>query len=224
MYAAYDRLLRRLSPGWSRSALILLVNWTHQGFLSLGRTDRVGKILIEGLLATTGLLLLTAAAGLSLLPAIPLGLVIAHTGNWILNTNVHATRRAGGRFRTSEARLREALASLEGRLRRARIAGAILGGSGLRGGWGPTSDLDVHVVRRPGVRGGLGGLWAVLKERSRAFFTRIPLDIYLEEPAGARLATVASGSGIIVGEHTFHRTLADAQINTGDRHAEEASR
>lgn len=224
MYAAYDRLLGRLSPGWSRSALVLLVNWVHQGFLSLGRTDRFGKILIEGLLATTALLLLTSGAGLALLPAISLSLVIAHTGNWILNTNVHATRRAGGRFRTSEGRLKKALVLLEHRLRRARIAGAVLGGSGLRGGWGPTSDLDVHVVRRPGVLGGLGGLWAVLKERTRAFFTRIPLDIYLEDPAGGRLAAVATASGIIVGDQTFQRTLIDAEINSGKPHAEEPSR
>ncbi len=223
MYAAYDRFLRRLAPGWRRSALVLLVNWTHQGFFSLGRTDRLGKMLIEGLLASICFLLLTSGAGLALPPAIPLSLVIAHTGNWILNTNVHATRRAGGRFRTSEALLRKALGSLERRLRRARIAGAILGGSGLWGGWGPTSDLDVHVVRRPGVRGGLGGVWAVLKERSRAFFTRIPLDIYLEDPAGARLTAVASASGIIVGDHTFHRTLVEAQIDTGDWPAEEGT-
>ena len=223
MYPAYDRLLKRLSPGWGRSTLVLLVNWIHQGFLSLGRTDKIGKIIVEGGLVATAFLLLTSGTALALIPSVALSLVIAHTGNWILNTNVHATRRAGGRFHTSEARLRKALGSLEHRLRRARIAGALLGGSALWGGWGPTSDLDVHVVRRPGVRGVLGGLWAVLKERSRAFFTRIPLDIYLEDPAGARLTAVATASGIIVGDHTFHRALVDAQISTRDRH-EEAGR
>jgi hypothetical protein len=72
--------------------------------------------------------------------------------------------------------------------------------------------------------GGLGGLWAVLKERTRAFFTRIPLDIYLEDPAGGRLAAVATASGIIVGDQTFQRTLIDAEINSGKPHAEEPSR
>ncbi len=212
MYAAYDRLLRGLSPGGARSALILLVNWAHQGFFSLGKTDRAGKILLEGLLTTAFFLGITAGTTLALLPAALVSLALGHTGNWILNTNVHATRRAGGRFLTQTERLRTALRSLEHRLKRARIAGALLGGSGLREEWGSASDLDVHVVRRPGVGGALGGVLAVVKERSRAFFTRIPLDIYLEDPGSGRLTRAAEAAQILVGDRAFLRILREAGI------------
>lgn len=219
MYAAYDRLLRKLSPGWARSALILFVSWVHQGFLSLGRTDRIGKVLTEGLLAAPIFLLLTFAASIPLLLASLLSLSFAHMGNWVLNTNVHAARRAGGRFRTQGERLQTALEDVAHRLRRAEVAGVLLGGSGIEGRWGPTSDLDVHVVRRPGLWGSLRGFWAVLKERARAFFTVLPLDIYLEDPAGARWERVASGSKIIVGDRGFLRSLLVADAEAPDSQA-----
>lgn len=219
MYAGYDRLLRRLSPGLARSSLVLLVNWVHQGFLSLGKTDRIGKILIEGLLAAAAFLVLAAATTLPLISTTLLSLGIAHTGNWILNSNVHAARRAGGRFRTSKDRLTTELERLVGRLMHARVAGALLGGSGLQGGWDSTSDLDVHVVRRLGPWGALAGVWAVLKERSRAFFARFPLDIYLEDPVGGRWTSVATSTKVIAGDRTFLRSLAHTARNSSESSA-----
>ena len=49
----------------------------------------------------------------------------------------------------------------------------------VRGEWKETSDLDMRLVRRPGVRNGLRACWFVMKERTRANMRRFPLDVFL---------------------------------------------
>jgi len=54
-------------------------------------------------------------------------------------------------------------------------------GSYVRGEWKPSSDLDVRLVRRAGFVSGLRACWFLLRERTRAFWMRFPLDIYVAD-------------------------------------------
>lgn len=181
-FETYDRFLRRLPPGLWRSGIVLMVNWTHQGFFSLSKTDRAAKIVLEVAFGIPLLLALSVAADVPLLAAFALSFFVAHTLNWILDTNVHAARRTSGRFRVQPGRLDRALDRLRIQLGKEDILGAYLSGSMARGAPSGTSDIDIHVVRKAGLRGALRGVEIVVRERTVAFLKGIPLDIYLEEP------------------------------------------
>jgi predicted nucleotidyltransferase len=56
-------------------------------------------------------------------------------------------------------------------------------GSLTRGELRPTSDLDVRLIRRPGLVNGLRACWFVLRERTRAHLTGFPIDfLVLDSP------------------------------------------
>ena len=52
-------------------------------------------------------------------------------------------------------------------------------GSVVREEWDPLSDLDIRLVRSPGVKNFLRACSFVCKERARAFINVFPLDIYV---------------------------------------------
>ena len=59
------------------------------------------------------------------------------------------------------------------------IKSAATYGSCSRSEWKSSSDLDIRLIRQPGL---VNGVWAcifVLTERTRALFNKYPLDIYV---------------------------------------------
>jgi predicted nucleotidyltransferase len=54
-------------------------------------------------------------------------------------------------------------------------------GSICRGKLKSSSDLDVSIVKKPGLINGLKGLWFILKEKKIADFYKIPLELYLND-------------------------------------------
>jgi hypothetical protein len=61
------------------------------------------------------------------------------------------------------------------------LFGGMIFGSIARGQWHERSDLDVRLLRRPGVWNGVTGVLIVLRERWIALWSRQPLDIYLAD-------------------------------------------
>lgn len=160
--------------------------WAHQGFFYLDRTQRIGRVVLE--IVPTALVagLIGGIAGISLsrvwLWCVSLFLV--HTLNWVLNGNWWA----GMLFALPHLRNRGERATcaylngMADRLRRDRaISGAMIFGSAARGQWHERSDLDVRLLRRPGVWNGVTGVLVLLRERGLALWSRQPLDIYLAD-------------------------------------------
>ncbi len=158
--------------------------WAHQGFFYLDRTQRIGRVVLE--IVPTAILagLIGAVAGISLshIWLWCASLFLAHTLNWILNGNWWAgmlfafphLRNRGDRATCAY------LNGMADRLRRDRaISGAMVFGSVARGKWHERSDVDVRLLRRPGVWNGVTGVLVLLRERWIALWSRQPLDIYL---------------------------------------------
>jgi hypothetical protein len=107
-------------------------------------------------------------------------LLAAHTLNFVLNgqiwvvlkdfDEVHHTWLA---FDLEVKRLRLRIAQ------EPSIVYAAAYGSLARNEWSPTSDLDVRLVRAPGLLSAWRVCWFVARERSRAFYQRFPLDIFV---------------------------------------------
>jgi predicted nucleotidyltransferase len=158
--------------------------WAHQGFFYLDRTQRIGRVVFE--IVPTAILagLIGASAGIppSHVWLWCISLFLAHTLNWVLNGNWWAgmlfafpsLRNRGDRATCAY------LNQMAHRLRRDRsISGAMIFGSIARGQWHERSDLDVRLLRRPGVWNGTMGVLILLRERWIALWSRQPLDIYL---------------------------------------------
>jgi predicted nucleotidyltransferase len=112
------------------------------------------------------------------------GLFLAHTLNWVFNGNWWA----GMLFAFPSLRNRGERATcaylndMADRLKRDRsISGAMIFGSVARGQWHERSDLDVRLLRRPGVSNAMAGVLVLLRERWIALWSRQPLDVYLAD-------------------------------------------
>ncbi len=158
--------------------------WAHQGFFYLDRTQRIGRVVFEIIptVLLAGLIGGVARIPLSRVWLWCVSLFLAHTLNWVLNGNWWAgmlfafpsLRNRGNRATCAY------LNQMAHRLRRDRsISGAMIFGSIARGQWHERSDLDVRLLRRPGLWNGATGVLILLRERWIALWSRQPLDIYL---------------------------------------------
>jgi predicted nucleotidyltransferase len=158
--------------------------WAHQGFFYLDHTQRVGRVVFE---IVPTVFLAWLIAGIGGIPRSPLwlwcaSLLITHTLNWVFNGNWWAgmlfafphLRNPGDRASCIY------LNRMADRLRNdPAISGVLIFGSVARGQWHERSDLDMRLLRRPGIRNGIAGVLVLARERGIAFWTRQPLDIYL---------------------------------------------
>jgi hypothetical protein len=156
----------------------LAVHWIFQGMLNMDPTERWFKLALEFLV-----LLPVAWIVNSWVPwwlAIVLGFLVAHTLNFVLNGQIYSVLKTFGgvrhtplEFEREVERLRTCVADEPDIL----FAGAY--GSLARKEWSPTSDLDVRLVRAPGFRSAIRVCWLAMRERTRAFWRRFPLDIFV---------------------------------------------
>ena len=107
-------------------------------------------------------------------------IIIAHTINWIINGHVFALCKTFGWTKTDYKTFIDYLNVLKDRSSRENsICLVATFGSLSRKELKQTSDLDIRVVRKTGFVNGVRACIFVIKERSKAFFNRFPLDIYL---------------------------------------------
>jgi predicted nucleotidyltransferase len=151
--------------------------------LNMDRTERTFKLGLDVLF--TLVIFPIAALALPARSAAIAALLGAHTLNVVLNGQLMVLlkfHRDGG---PSTNQLTHYLSGLGVRLGRRRSIAAVWAyGSLSRGALRVGSDLDVAVLRRPGVWNGLEACLAVAFERFRALCFRVPLDIYVwDSPA-----------------------------------------
>ena len=161
---------------------ILMVNWCLQGMRGMDRKELSFRLAVELLLALAFASLLARIAQPP--SALLLGLLAAHTASFTLNGQVWVCARYCRWYRRDPAALdrfvHAAAAELRGLpwLREAVCIGS-LGRTGLVGGY--RSDLDLRLVFPTGATGWLRVNLLLLRLRARAFFGRIPLDLYAYE-------------------------------------------
>ncbi len=162
----------------------LIRNWVHQSFFYLDRTERLVRFFLELALVGVvvfGLMAFTKVAPTSIWLWVT-SLLLVHTVSWIFNSNWRGCilfalpwLRNPGPEATCQY-----LNTLARRLQRNRaITGVMIYGSLCRGQWHDRSDLDVRILRRPGLCNGVQAVLATMRERLLAVLAKQPLDVYL---------------------------------------------
>lgn len=187
----------------SRSCLLILgLNWLMQGVRGMGPKELSFRlILLLGLAAvvawalwlTTGVAPLTAAA---------LGLLIAHSLNFLANGQFWVCLRYCPFYRRSTPALAHDLRTLmDSVVARPWLAEAVLLGSTVTrvDAPGPRADIDLRLIFPPGPAGWLRTNLLLLELRARAFWRGLPLDIYAyEHPAILRRFDQTEPLGILL--------------------------
>ena len=169
-----------LRPFLSCPAVALGVHWVFQGMVHMDRTELLFKIGVEVTLIGLALPLFVLAGGFPFAWSAVIAFLVAHTLNFLFNGQVWVVLKHFGMVRHNWAEFQDYLCQLAGRIRAEHsLEYAATYGSLVRGEWHPTSDLDVRLVRRPGMVSGLRTCWFVLRERTRAFVSRFPLDMFV---------------------------------------------
>ncbi len=164
-----------------------LRNWLHQAITYMDKGERTIRLLMESgeVLILWLILVNTTASSSSGQYAILLfAIVLVHTLNWLLNGNFWAlylfavpSARNPGEVETVRY-LNEMATRLS---RYDSITGLAIFGSVTRGKWHNCSDIDIRIIRKPGVTNLISASLVSIRERARAFFKRQPLDLFLAD-------------------------------------------
>lgn len=159
-------------------------HWIFQSLFYMDGTERRFKLGLN--LALTIVFWLLFRQGLPRLTALLPAFLAAHTLNFLLNGHLWGALKHYGYVENSYDAFSAYTDGLAKRTKANQsIIFAAVYGSRVRGEWKATSDLDVRLVRRPGVWHGFRACWFCLSERTRALFSQFPLDIYvLDNKAG----------------------------------------
>lgn len=156
----------------------VVLHWVFQSLFYMDPTERWFKIGLDGIM--TGAFMLILGPYLLLAPALILSFLAAHTLNFLLNGQLWGALKQYGLVHIPPETYKRYVLGLSQRgCEECSIQHLYVYGSLARQEWTPASDLDVRLVRYPGLSNGLRACWFVLKERSRALFVRFPMDIYV---------------------------------------------
>jgi thymidylate kinase/predicted nucleotidyltransferase len=156
----------------------LAVHWLFQGMLYMDPTERRVKLGLNFVLALLFGWLFSRR--LAAVPAYGLGLLTAHSLNFLFNGQIFGVLKHFGGVRHTWEEFDREVERLRRRVaEEPDIVYAAAYGSLARSEWSPTSDLDVRLVRAPGLRSALRTSWFAIRERARANFRRFPLDLYV---------------------------------------------
>jgi hypothetical protein len=161
---------------------ILAANWCLQGMRGMDRKELWFRLALELVVAAMLARLLMPSLGLA--AAMATGLLLAHSANFTLNGQVWVCARYCRWYRRDPAALdrflRGVAAELRGLpwLREALCIGSLGRAGAVRG---DRADLDLRLLFPPGPVAWLRVNLLLLRLRTRAFFQRIPLDLYAYE-------------------------------------------
>lgn len=161
-----------------RKTLLILINWTFQSILYMDKTEKIFKISFTFIFSILFFAILQNYY--SSIFSIVSSFLIAHTLNWLFNGQIFVLLKNLSFTKNEPDVFIEYLSNLRIRcLKEKSILAAAAFGSLSRDELKKTSDLDVRLIRKKGVINGFKACLFILIERSRAFFNKFPLDIYL---------------------------------------------
>lgn len=169
------------------SGLVLwfaISQWIHQGFTYLDRTEMFYRVWWELIPDAIFFALFYSTGLMSFWPSLILALFVVHTLNWVFNFNFWTGIDFSiPNFRNmGNDRTKEYLRGVQSRMKNANCIGACtLYGSLSRAVWGEKSDLDMRIIRRPGLLNGIKGYWVTFRERVIAVWYLNPMDLYMAD-------------------------------------------
>lgn len=169
---------RLVQPLLRIKVVAISVAWFFQGMLYAGRTEVIFKLALSAMMTAALAVILNLV--ISPMPAILIGFILAHTINFLFNGQLYVVLKHFGPTPHSRDSVVHYLSDLQERLQREpSILAAGVWGSFARGEPNEYPDIDLRIVRRRGTINGLRACWYLLRERSQAFFKRLPLDAYI---------------------------------------------
>ena len=165
-----------LRPFLKRRSFVIVANWVFQNTLVMATSERVFRFALEFACAVT--IFVTVSSFVSNFENAVLSLFTAHTINWALNGNFWATQKFFGR-KYSSAKMNQFLMKLRQRARLSQdgVAAIAVFGSLSRGQFSESSDLDVRIVRKPGIFSWAKANLFALQLRLIASVRTLPLDL-----------------------------------------------
>jgi hypothetical protein len=162
----------------------ILIHWMFQSILYMDRTEKTYKLCLDGLL--------TFLIGFFLKGLIPdpynwvCSFLIAHSLNFLFNSHFWALLKHYGLIYTSEKSFSDYSSKLFEQIKfESSLGYAAVYGSAAQGEWSPYSDLDIRLVRKAGWVNAIRACTFTLFQRSRSFFFRFPLDVYVVDSMDA---------------------------------------
>ncbi len=164
--------------------IVIAVNWLFHGFLYMEKTEKAFFLLFDAVLFLPSWFFLYLAT--DFLFSIFVAFVFAHTIHWLFDGHIYVLLKNLGKCRTPLAKFEDYTNGLSERARSEKSIQSIIAfGSLSRGNFSDSSDLDLRLVRKPGVVNGIRACSFTLLERSRALISKFPLDVYtLDGPQG----------------------------------------
>ena len=169
---------RHLGPLVQHKSVALASHWFFQSTLYMDTTERLWKFGLDVLL--TAILAGLLRGHMRRLPLIAVAWCGAHTFNFFFNAHFWSLTKHFGSINQDWLAYQSELIRLQQRIgREPNILFAAAYGSLARARWSPHSDLDVRLVRAPGILSACCVCWFATYERARAFLCRFPLDLYV---------------------------------------------
>jgi predicted nucleotidyltransferase len=180
MNRLYNKILTHRSiPRPFGIMIVIVINWIFQGILYTKRTETIFKILFEIFIFLPICFLLTLLSDLSFLVVI-ISLFLSHTINWLVNNNLFSLFKTFGFIHTSDKKISEYIENLTAESQHnPSLMWVGLFGSFSKDAGTTSSDIDIRIVRFPGVTKAFTANVFIQRQRLWANSHKFPLDIYL---------------------------------------------
>lgn len=165
-------------PFYLKMPVLTISSWLFQGVLYMDTTERDLKLLLDVLIFLP--LFFVFNHYFSNVFTGFIAIVIAHTINWVFNGQIFVLLKNLKLVSTSHKLFVEYLNDIKRKVENEDSITAVAAfGSLSREELKKTSDLDIRIIRKPGIMNGIKACVFVLKERTESFFRGFPLDIYV---------------------------------------------
>ena len=175
---------RKATPGGLPKFINIPRNWLHQALTYMDTGELVFRIIIETIEILMLYLFINAVLDLPYYASLGVSIIIVHTWNWVTNClfwvviiQTFPNLRNPGADRSVDY-----LNRMARRLKKYNcISGMAVYGSISRNAWHDRSDIDMRILRRPGMSSLVQAALLIMGERFRAFLNSQPLDLYLAD-------------------------------------------
>lgn len=160
-------------------------NWLHQAVTYMDLGELSFRVILEFFEIVLVLFVMQFLIGDDqVMLALFLSFIVVHTWNWVTNGlfwalmifTIPSLENPGAERTVSY------LTSMKKRMKKSNcISGVAIYGSVSRGKWHNKSDIDIRLLRRPGLKSLICAGWLTMKERMRAFLHKQPMDLFLAD-------------------------------------------
>lgn len=160
---------------------LLISTWIFQGMLRADVTEKWFKIAFSGI--SSILLSCLLCIWLRLEWAIVLGFFVGHTLNWVINNNINVLLVHLLMLKTiSKHEIFKYLDYLQAQLvGKDWVLYAVVLGSISRGDLKPSSDIDVSIVRKPGIKNAFKAISFSIWQKGVSDKRGIPMELYISD-------------------------------------------